>query len=94
MHDATEGGLTALHEIADNSGVGFRVYSERLPIDPLVRKVLDFYDLEPWSVSSTGTLIAITPPENVNSLITELFKNGILAFELGGVHGRDGQGSG
>lgn len=46
--------------------------------------MLDFYDLEPWSVSSTGTLIAITPPENVNSLITELFKNGILAFELGG----------
>ncbi|MBP1912986.1 AIR synthase family protein [Thermococcus stetteri] len=83
MHDATEGGLTALHEIADNSGVGFRVYSEKLHLDPLVRKVLDFYNLEPWSVSSTGTLIAITPPENVNSIITELLKNGILAFELG-----------
>ena len=83
MHDATEGGLTALHEIADNSGVGFKVYANRLHIDPLVRKVLDFYGLEPWSVSSTGTLIAITPPEKSNSLITELLKNGILAFELG-----------
>ena len=83
MHDATEGGLTALHEIADNSGVGFRVYAERLRLDPLVGRVLDFYGLEPWSVSSTGTLIAITPPENVNSLITELQKNGIIAFELG-----------
>ncbi|WP_297477690.1 AIR synthase family protein [Thermococcus sp.] len=83
MHDATEGGLTALHEIADNSEVGFRVYAEKLTVDPLVRKVLEFYDLEPWSVSSTGTLIAITPPEKSNSLITELNKNGILAFELG-----------
>ncbi|NJE55624.1 AIR synthase family protein [Thermococcus sp. 21S9] len=83
MHDATEGGLTALHEIADNSGVGFRVYGERLELNPLVRKVLDFYRLEPWSVSSTGTLIAITPPENVDSLIAELNKNGIKAFELG-----------
>jgi len=83
MHDATEGGLTALHEIADNSEVGFRVYAGRLHLDPLVRKVLEFYNLEPWSVSSTGTLIAITPPENVNSLITELLKNGIMAFELG-----------
>ncbi|WP_457742266.1 AIR synthase family protein [Thermococcus sp.] len=83
MHDATEGGLTALNEIADNSGVGFRVYAERLELSPPVRKVLDFYGLEPWSVSSTGTLIAITPPENVNSLITELYKNGIKAFELG-----------
>ncbi len=83
MHDATEGGLTALHEIADNSGVGFRVYAEKLHLDPLVRKVLDFYDLEPWSVSSTGTLIAITPPEKSNSLIAELHENGIVAFELG-----------
>ncbi len=83
MHDATEGGLTALHEIADNSGVGFRVYAEKLHLDPLVKKVLDFYGVEPWSVSSTGTLIAITPPENVDSLIAELIKNGILAFELG-----------
>ncbi|WP_010478828.1 AIR synthase family protein [Thermococcus zilligii] len=83
MHDATEGGLTALHEIADNSGVGFRVYAEKLHLDPLVGKVLAFYGLEPWSVSSTGTLIAITPPENADSLIVELTKNGILAFELG-----------
>ncbi|ASA78663.1 AIR synthase family protein [Thermococcus sp. 5-4] len=83
MHDATEGGLTALHEIADNSGVGFRVYPERLQLDPMVRKVLDFYGLDPWSISSTGTLIAIVPPENVGSLITEFNKNGIIAFELG-----------
>ncbi|WP_099211530.1 AIR synthase family protein [Thermococcus henrietii] len=83
MHDATEGGLTALHEIADNSGVGFRIYAERLQLNPLVKRVLDFYKLEPWGVSSSGTLITITPPENSGSLITELNKNGIKAFELG-----------
>ncbi|AFL94318.1 hydrogenase expression/formation protein HypE 1 [Thermococcus cleftensis] len=83
MHDATEGGLTALHEVADNSGLGFRVYAEKLQLDPLVKRVLDFYGLEPWSVSSTGTLIAITPPGKVDALITELNKNGIGAFEIG-----------
>lgn len=83
MHDATEGGLTALHEIAENSGVGFRVYGERLQLHPLARKVLEFYGLEPWNVSSTGTLIAITPPDQVAALIEELHKNGIIAFELG-----------
>ncbi|ASJ12452.1 AIR synthase family protein [Thermococcus thioreducens] len=83
MHDATEGGLTALHEIANNSGLGFRIYAEKLRLDPMVRKVLDFYGIEPWSVSSSGTLIAIVPPEKSNSLITELQKNGIIAFELG-----------
>ncbi len=83
MHDATEGGLTALHEIADNSNVGFVVYAQRLRLNPLVEKVLGFYGLEPWSVSSTGTLIAIAPPEKSDSLITELQKNEIEAFELG-----------
>ena len=83
MHDATEGGLTALHEIADNSGLGFTVHAEKLWLDPVVRRVLDFYGIEPWSVSSTGTLIAIAPPEKSNSLITELQKNGIPAFEIG-----------
>ncbi|ASJ10706.1 hydrogenase assembly protein HupF [Thermococcus sp. P6] len=83
MHDATEGGLTALHEIADNSGLGFLVKASELKLDPLVRKVLEFYDLEPWSVSSSGTLIAITPPENSAPLIAELRKNGIEAFDIG-----------
>lgn len=83
MHDATEGGLTALHEIADNSRLGFKVYAEKLHLDPLVKKVLEFYNIKPWGVSSTGTLIAITSPEKANELITELIKNGILAFELG-----------
>jgi len=83
MHDATEGGLTALHEIADNSGLGFIVYAEKLKLNPLVERVLSFYGLEPWDVSSTGTLIAIAPPEKANSLIAELQKNGIIAFELG-----------
>lgn len=83
MHDATEGGLTALNEIAENSDLGFKVYLENLRLDPIVKKILDFYHIDPLKVSSTGTLIAITPPENVNSLITELNKNGIMAFEFG-----------
>ena len=45
--------------------------------------MLEFYGLEPWNVSSTGTLIAITPPDQVAALIEELHKNGIIAFELG-----------
>ncbi len=85
MHDATEGGLTALHEIADNSGLGFTVYAGRLELNPpLVRKVLDLYGLEPWDVSSTGTLIAVAPPpKKSDQLLAEFRGNGIKAFELG-----------
>ncbi|RLF89863.1 hydrogenase assembly protein HupF [Thermococci archaeon] len=83
MHDATEGGLTALHEIADNSNVGFEIYMESIPISPPVKKVLDIYEVDPLTISSTGTLIAITPPENVEALIKTLHVAGIPAFRIG-----------
>lgn len=83
MHDATEGGLTALHEIADNSDVGFEVYMESISIPVLVKKVLEFYDVSPLTVSSTGTLIAITPSGNAGALIRALHISGIPAFRIG-----------
>ncbi|HIH73185.1 MAG: Hydrogenase expression/formation protein HypE [Thermococcales archaeon 44_46] len=83
MHDATEGGLTALHEIADNSGVGFEVYYENLYMHPLVEKVVNFYGVNPLTVSSTGTLIIISPRENTRELIKKLQTNGVGAFVIG-----------
>jgi len=83
MHDATEGGLTALHEIADNSKVGFEVYYENLYIHPLVKKVVELYGVNPLTISSTGTLIIISPQENTKGLIRTLQANGIKAFVVG-----------
>ncbi|AIF68960.1 hydrogenase assembly protein HupF [Palaeococcus pacificus DY20341] len=83
MHDATEGGLTALHEIADNSNVGFVVYEDKIHSPPLVKKVLDFYGVNPLTVSSTGALIIISPKENTNKIIEELHKAGIEGFAIG-----------
>ncbi len=83
MHDATEGGLTALHEIADNSDLGFVVSRERVPIREVVRKVLELYGVDPITASSSGTLIAITPPENVEELLYRFRKAGIGAAEIG-----------
>lgn len=83
MHDATEGGLTALHEIADNSKVGFEVYYENIYMPPLVKKVVELYGVNPLTVSSTGTLIIISPPENTEELIRTLQANGIKAFVVG-----------
>ena len=83
MHDATEGGLTALHEIADNSDVGFRVYYDKIYTPSLVKKVLEAFDVNPLTVSSTGTLIIISPRGNSRRIIEELSKNGIKAFIIG-----------
>ncbi|HII68064.1 MULTISPECIES: AIR synthase family protein [Thermococcus] len=83
MHDVTEGGLTTLHEIADNSEVGFEVYYEKLHMPPLVKKVVKFYGVNPLTVSSTGTLIIISPQENTSKLIKALHSHGINASTVG-----------
>lgn len=83
MHDATEGGLTALHEIADNSGLGFEVEMESLHIPPTVARVIGAYDVDPLTVSSTGTLICIVPPSKSGALIEALGAKGIPAFRIG-----------
>lgn len=83
MHDATEGGLTALHEIADNSNLGFEVDAGKIYIPPLVERVLEVYGVNPLTVSSTGTLIAIVPPSKVEVLLKTLEAKGIPAFRIG-----------
>ena len=83
MHDVTEGGLTTLHEIADNSEVGFEVYYEKLHMPPLVKKVVKFYGVNALTVSSTGTLIIISPQENTSKLIKVLHSHGINASTVG-----------
>ncbi|NPA47563.1 MAG: class IV adenylate cyclase [Thermococci archaeon] len=83
MHDATEGGLTALHEVADGSNLGFVVFRERIPVREVVREVLELYGVDPLTASSSGTLIAITPPENVEELLDRFEKAGIGAAEVG-----------
>jgi len=84
MHDVTEGGLaSALHEIADNSNLGFKVHEKTLYVPPLVKKVLETYEVNPLTVSSTGTLVIISPKEKSNYIIKELNNNGIKAFVIG-----------
>ncbi|WP_048149063.1 AIR synthase family protein [Palaeococcus ferrophilus] len=83
MHDATEGGLTALHEIADNSNLGFEVDMGKVYIPPLVDRALGAYGVNPLTVSSTGTLIAIVPPSKAEVLVRALGERGIPAFRIG-----------
>lgn len=61
LHDATEGGLVAaLNEVAEASGVGFRVGWENLLIPQEVHMLADVYglsDVQVLSLSSTGTFV-------------------------------------
>ncbi len=87
MHDATEGGLTAaLNEMAEASGVGFRVEWEKILFTEEVKDLRAFYrlsDKQVLSMSSTGTFVAAVSPEDRNRVETVLRQNSIEARFIG-----------
>lgn len=58
MHDATEGGLAnALHELAHASDVGLTVEKDAVPVMDGVEAVCEYFDVDPWTASSSGTVL-------------------------------------
>jgi len=84
MHDPTEGGIAnGLHEMAEASGLGFRVYRESIPVREETVKICEFYNLDPLALISSGTLMIAAPKERVNDIIGALRKRGINASVIG-----------
>lgn len=64
MHDATEGGLLgAFCEMAESADVRFEVASSAIPVRPGVEAVCDALSVDPWSVTTSGTLVVAVAPE-------------------------------
>jgi len=70
IRDATRGGVgTVLYEIAGQSGVGFALDAENIPVDPGVRGVCGMLGLEPLYLACEGRLVIITPPETRDKVL-------------------------
>jgi hydrogenase maturation factor len=101
MHDATEGGLfICLSEITRNSSVGCRIYESEIPRTAEIEKILDYFDIEPTTCSSTGTLIVTMDVQKSSEYLKKLEKRGIQASIIGEIvdkkerntfHRRDGR---
>ena len=62
MHDATEGGLLgAFCEMAGAAGVRFDIDPADVPMRPGVEAVCDALGVDPWTVTSSGTLVLAVP---------------------------------
>ncbi|MFY4813075.1 AIR synthase family protein [Haloarcula sp. AONF1] len=91
MHDATEGGITgALIEMADGAGVQFDVDSDAMPVADGVEDLCDALDIDPWHVSSCGTLLAAIDPADADDVVSALRDRGTPAAVVGEV--TDGEG--
>ncbi len=92
MHDATEYGVWgALYDIVNASGVGIKIYKEKLFIRDDVKKIIEAFsqltgvEADPYAAISEGTLIATVKPWKVEEALKILANKGIDAQVIGEV---------
>ncbi|ACV48049.1 MULTISPECIES: AIR synthase family protein [Halomicrobium] len=91
MHDATEGGVVGgLTEMASGAGVRFEVDSDRMPVRPGVEAVCDALDVDPWMVTSAGTLLLTVEPRAADDVVEALRDRGTPAATVGEVVAGEG----
>ena len=82
IHDASQGGIFgALWEMADGAGVGLEIDLKKLPVRQETIEVCEFFDLNPYELSSTGCLLMTS--EDGNALVAALKREGIPAVAVG-----------
>lgn len=84
MHDVTEGGIFgALWELAESSGVGLEIDLKRIPIRQETIEVCEFFELNPYELISSGSLIMVT--DDGFDLVRKLEQEHIPAAVIGKV---------
>ena len=86
MHDATECGLQgALCEMAAGSETRFEIERERAPLRPGVAEVCEYLAIDPWQVTSSGTLVITAPPTESEAVVEALRDRGTSTEIVGRV---------
>lgn len=82
MHDITEGGVFgALWEVAAASNVGIEVDLAKIPIRQETVEVCEFFDLNPYMLMSSGSLLIVT--DHANHLVEVFNRHNIAATVIG-----------
>ncbi|MEM2123626.1 MAG: AIR synthase family protein [Candidatus Bathyarchaeia archaeon] len=87
MHDPTEGGVAGgLHEMADASRCGFKIYEDRLLIRPETKKICEALELDPLRLISSGALLIAADKDRAEPLVEYLVRSiGVDASIIGEV---------
>ncbi|QCC51293.1 AIR synthase family protein [Halapricum salinum] len=91
MHDATEGGIAGgLNEMASGAGVRFDLDPDAVPMAPGVAAVCAAIDVDPWHVTSCGTLLIAVDPDDAEAVVDALETRGTPTAVIGNVSEGDG----
>jgi len=76
LRDPTRGGVgTALNEIAEKSGVGIRIFEDRLPLRDEVAGLCELLGFDPLYLANEGKLLAFVPPQAAEAVLAVMRRN-------------------
>ncbi|MBV0926172.1 AIR synthase family protein [Halomicroarcula limicola] len=91
MHDATEGGVAGgLVEMARGADARFEVDTEAVPIADGVEAVCEAVEVDPWTVTSAGTLLLAVEPGRGAAVAEAVSDRGTPAAVVGNVTSGEG----
>lgn len=84
MHDPTEGGVAGgLHELADASNVGFRVYEEEIAVAQETLDICEFYQIDPFQLIASGSLLIAVEGNSAYEVVQLMQLEKIAAAVIG-----------
>jgi len=84
MHDPTEGGLAGgLHELAEASRVGFRIWEEQVAFRSETLEVCRLFRINPLALISSGCLLLAVEAEMAEKVLKAIGKVGVDACLIG-----------
>jgi hydrogenase expression/formation protein HypE len=86
MHDITEGGVFgALWEACKANEIGLIVEEDKIPISKETKEICSYFNINPFRLISSGSMLVITDRKSGNKMIEELKKEGINLQIIGEV---------
>jgi hydrogenase maturation factor len=84
MHDPTEGGiLGGIHEMADASNLGVKVFEEKIPVAEETLEICSFFKIDPLQLISSGALLIASKENFAEKIVKELRTHKIDASIIG-----------
>jgi hydrogenase maturation factor len=88
MHDPTEGGVAGgIHEMADASQLGFKIFEDKIVVEPETAKICRYFEIDPLQLISSGALLIAAESDKTSEIIDNLVKEHVYAAVIGEFHG-------
>jgi len=84
MHDPTEGGVAGgIHEIADASNLGVKVFEEAIPVQLETAQICSYFQIDPLQLIGSGALLISAEAKSASETVRNLKLERIQASVIG-----------